>query len=251
MSDNHIVFNDVSKTYTIKGSSSYGSLRDDLTAMFSFNKKKDPIVVNALKNISLTIPKGENVSFIGHNGAGKSTILKLIASITQPTSGQLNISGRVACLMELGAGFHLELSGRENIAFFGAILGMKKKDVIELSPLIIEFAELHDFIDIPMKKYSSGMQLRLGFSIAIHVQPDILLLDEILAVGDEKFQIKCLKKIEESFSGDTTVILISHHESSVRQVAERVVLLDKGSVILDSNPDEAFREYKKMQDIKQ
>jgi len=206
------------------------------------------MVIEAIKDLSLEIPKGQKVSFIGHNGAGKSTILKLISSITRPTSGQIDVKGRVACLMELGAGFHFELTGRENIAFFGAILGMKKEDVLECGPKIIEFSELGDFIDIPMKKYSSGMQLRLGFSIAIHVMPDILLLDEILAVGDEQFQKKCLKKIEDVFSNDTTVILIAHHEESVRQVAERVILMDHGQMVLDGTPDEAFKEYKKLQE---
>lgn len=242
-----IIFENLCKTYIVKDTTSYGSLRDDLAALFSFGKKKDAMVIEAIKDLNLTIPRGQKVSFIGHNGAGKSTLLKLISKITRPTSGRIEAKGRVACLMELGAGFHMELSGRDNIAFFGAILGMSKQDVLECGPKIIEFSELGDFIDIPMKKYSSGMQLRLGFSIAIHVMPDILLLDEILAVGDEQFQKKCLKKIEDVFSNDTTVILIAHHEESVRQVAERVILMDHGQMILDGTPDEAFREYKKMQ----
>ena len=244
MTQHSIQFKNVSKDYIINTHGSYASLRDSIGQMFRFGGKNNK-TFQALTDVSFTINKGEVVSLIGHNGAGKSTILKLISNITQPSQGQVDIHGRVATLMELGAGFHYELSGRENIAFFAAILGMNKKDVVEFTPQIIEFSGLGEFIDVPVKKYSSGMQLRLGFSIAIHVKPDIFLLDEILAVGDKEFVAKCLQKIEEILASDITVILVSHNEEMVRRIAQRGILMNKGQLLFDGSVDEAYKEYNK------
>jgi len=242
MNNSCINFTNVNKRYTISDNGSYASLRDDIANILNFKKKKKTHL-EAIKTMSFTINKGEIVAFIGHNGAGKSTLLKLISKITQPTEGKIKVNGRVATLMELGAGFHHELSGRENIAFFAAILGMNKEEMIEAAPKIIEFSELGDFIDIPVKKYSSGMQLRLGFSIAVHVNPDIFLLDEIFAVGDKQFTQKCFKKIDELIAKNITFILVSHNEEIIKKIATRALLFDHGQLVFDGDVNEAYNRY--------
>lgn len=198
----------------------------------------------ALANISFDIKRGETVGIIGKNGAGKSTLLKLMAGVTSPTKGEAIVKERVAPLIEVGAGFHHELTGLENIFLNGAILGMHKKEIESVVDSIIEFSELKEFINIPVKKYSLGMYMRLGFAVAIHINAPILLIDEVLAVGDVAFQEKCLnylKKVKKDNS--RTIVFVSHNEESVKSFCERVILLDHGKIIKDSNPQAVFKIY--------
>ena len=187
----------------------------------------------ALKDVSLQIARGESVGLIGANGSGKSTLLKLATNILQPTRGQVRVSGRVAALLEVGAGFHPELSGRDNIFLNGSILGLKHKAIEKIFDEIVAFAELERFIDAPVKHYSSGMYARLGFAIAVHVRPDILLIDEVLVVGDQAFQDKCLLKIREFKQQGVTIVLVSHSLDAVRELCERGVWIEEGRVRAD------------------
>lgn len=196
----------------------------------------------ALKNINLEVNKGDVVGIIGFNGSGKSTLLKVISGILKPTEGKVNIKGNIAPLIELGAGFDPELSGRDNIYLNGAILGLSKKVMTEKLEEIIEFSELGDFIDSPVKNYSSGMYARLGFSIATCVKPDILIVDEILSVGDYRFQEKSKKKIEDMMKSGTTVIMVSHTIEQVRELCNKVIWIDKG-VIKESGGVEIISNY--------
>lgn len=206
-------------------------------------KSKPGQFIWALKDISLKINKGESIGIIGKNGAGKSTLLKLMAGVTTPTKGSLNIKGNIAPLIELGAGFHPELTGRENIFLNGAILGMSKQEIQSKISQIITFSELEEFIDSPVKFYSSGMYLRLAFSVAIHVDADILLIDEILAVGDENFQKKCLRKLEELKNFGITIIFVSHNIQSVLDFCERVIYLEEGKIKIDSTSKKSITKY--------
>lgn len=197
----------------------------------------------ALKNINMSIQQGETVGIIGENGSGKSTLLKLIARIIFPDEGEIHACGTIAALIELGAGFHTELSGRENIYVNASLLGFKKKEIDEKIEEIIDFSGLENFIDNPIKTYSSGMYVRLGFSIAINVNPDILLIDEILAVGDENFQKKCYQKIEEFKNKGKTILLVSHDLAVIEQMCDRIYLIDNGSQFYRENPVEVISEY--------
>ncbi len=200
--------------------------------------------LTALDNISFEIAQGETVGIIGKNGAGKSTLLKLIAGVTTPTKGSIKVAYKVAPLIEVGAGFHHELTGFENIFLNAAILGMSKKEIEAIVGKIIEFSELSDFIHTPVKRYSTGMYMRLGFAVAIHVNAPILLIDEVLAVGDAIFQKKCinvLKKIKQD--KDKTIVFVSHNEGAVKSFCERVILLDHGEIVKDGNPEETFKKY--------
>lgn len=200
--------------------------------------------LTALDDVSFVIEKGETVGIVGKNGAGKSTLLKLMAGVTTPTKGEIIVTERVAPLIEVGAGFHHELTGLENIFLNGAILGMHKKEIEAIVDNIIDFSELRKFIDIPVKKYSSGMYMRLGFAVAIHVNAPILLIDEVLAVGDAAFQKKCLdylRKVKQD--KNRTIIFVSHSEEAVKSFCERVILLDHGKIIKDSNPQAVFKIY--------
>jgi ABC-type polysaccharide/polyol phosphate transport system ATPase subunit len=187
----------------------------------------------ALRDVSFDIEPGEMVGIIGPNGAGKSTVLKLIARIIEPTSGQIGVSGRVGALLELGAGFHPDLTGRENIYLNGSILGLSRSRVRQKLDEIIAFAELERFIDVPVKHYSSGMYMRLGFSVAVHIEPEILLVDEVLAVGDQAFQQKCLKCIEELRQDGVTILLVSHNLGHVVHLCDRVIWLQNGRIQAD------------------
>lgn len=182
----------------------------------------------ALKDINLTINKGETIGIIGANGSGKSTLLKLIAGVSQPTKGKIKVNGKIAPLIELGAGFHPELTGRENVHLNGIILGMKKTEVENKFAEIVAFAELENFIDEPVKHYSSGMYLRLAFAVAVHTDPDILLVDEILAVGDSKFQAKCLAKISEMVKNGKTLVIVSHDLAMIEKYCEKAFVLVRG-----------------------
>lgn len=200
----------------------------------------------ALKNISIDIKDRETVGVIGVNGSGKSTLLKLIAKILYPDVGHINTTGKIATLIDLGAGFHPELTGRENIYINASILGFSKKDTDEKFHEIVAFSELEKFIDNPIKSYSSGMYLRLGFAVAINVDPDILLTDEILAVGDENFQKKCLKKIEEFKKKGKTILYVSHDLMTVERICDRVLLLDKGQLVLEGKALDVISEYHRL-----
>ncbi len=202
----------------------------------------------ALKDVSFEIKPGESVGFIGRNGAGKSTILKLLAGVTKPTSGKVEVNGRVAALIEVGAGFHPELTGRENIYLNGSILGMKRAEIERQFESIVDFAELKDFVDTPVKHYSSGMYVRLGFAIAAHTNPDIYLIDEVLAVGDEAFQEKCLRTLAAHKAAGKTMILVSHDLTKIKDVCDRCLYINHGSVVFDGPPNGAIGRYR--QDVR-
>ena len=198
----------------------------------------------ALKNISLEIPQGVKLGVLGHNGAGKSTLLKVLSHITEPTAGRVLINGRISSLLEVGTGFHSELSGRENIFLNGAILGMKRAEIIRKFDEIVAFSEIEQFIDTPFKRYSSGMQVRLAFSVAAHLEPEILILDEILAVGDIPFQKKCLQKMKEISDSGATVIFVNHGIEAIREYCNQAIVLDKGKLVLNTtNIEEAIIRY--------
>ncbi|HEX2980162.1 MAG TPA: ABC transporter ATP-binding protein [Anaerolineaceae bacterium] len=197
----------------------------------------------ALEDVSLEVKQGEIVGIIGHNGAGKSTLLKVFTRITEPTSGVIDIYGRVGSLLEVGTGFHKELTGRENVYLNGAILGMRKIEIDRKFDEIVTFAEVEEYIDTPVKYYSSGMQVRLAFAVAAHLEPEILIIDEVLAVGDAAFQKKCLNKMEDVGRAGRTILFVSHHMPSVLRLCERVVLLRKGKLVRDGSPEEIVSEY--------
>lgn len=200
----------------------------------------------ALKNIMMDIKKGETVGIIGENGSGKSTLLKLMAKILFPDGGTIFTKGKIAALIEIGAGFHSELSGKENIYINGSILGFKKKEIDASLEEIIDFSGLERFIDNPIKTYSSGMYVRLGFSIAINVNPDILLIDEILAVGDENFQKKCLQKMEGFKKAEKTIVLVSHDLQTIEKMCDRVFLIHNGLLVSKGNPIDVISDYHKI-----
>lgn len=192
--------------------------------------------ISALEDISFDVRAGEAVGLIGSNGSGKSTLLKMVAGILQPTSGRIEVEGRVAALIELGAGFHPEISGRENIFINGAVLGLSRRQIERRFDEIVEFSGLADFIEEPVKNYSSGMYVRLGFSVAIHTDPDVLLVDEVLAVGDEAFSHRCLRRIEEFLAEGRTLLLVSHSLSLIEEICDRAVWLEKGKVRMSGHP---------------
>ena len=198
----------------------------------------------ALNDVSFEVKQGERIGIIGHNGAGKSTLLKLISRITAPTSGDIYMNGRVASMLEVGTGFHGELTGRENIYMNGAILGMKKKEIDAKIEDIIEFSECRQFIDTPVKRYSSGMYVKLAFSVAAHLDSEIMIMDEVLAVGDMTFQKKCLEKMSDvSKAEGRTILYVSHNMNTIRQLCERCIVLDHGRIIYDGEVDEAVALY--------
>jgi len=197
----------------------------------------------ALENVSFDVTEGEVVGIIGRNGAGKSTLLKILSRITQPTHGRAEIFGRVGALLEVGTGFHPELTGRENIFLSGAILGMRKAEIARQFDAIVDFAEVEQFIDTPIKRYSSGMYTRLAFAVAAHLEPEILLVDEVLAVGDASFQKKCLGKMEDVAGEGRTVFFVSHNTQAVRQLCSRGILLEHGRIVADGPTDSTLGIY--------
>ena len=201
-------------------------------------------VFYALKNIDFEVKKGEVLGIVGMNGAGKSTLLKVLSRITEPSEGEIEIKGRVASLLEVGTGFHPDLTGRENIFLNGTILGMTKKEIIEKMEEIIEFSGVRKFIDTPVKRYSSGMRVRLAFSVAANLDPEILIIDEVLAVGDYEFQNKCLGKMQDVARGGKTILFVSHNMAAVNQLCTRAILLKKGEKIADGTVQEIIEAYK-------
>jgi homopolymeric O-antigen transport system ATP-binding protein len=199
---------------------------------------------DALKGISFDVTDGEIVGLVGPNGSGKSTILKIIAGVYRPTAGVVRINGKVAGLIELGAGFHSDLTGRENILLNGLLLGLSKREMRSREQQILDFAELGEFIDSPVKQYSSGMYMRLGFAVATEIDPDILLIDEILAVGDASFQQKCMARIDEFRQRRKTIVLVSHDLASVRKLCHRVLFIQNGRILADGKPAEVLDLYR-------
>ncbi len=234
-----IVCRDVSKAYRM-----YDKPIHRLLELLIPGKKLHKDFV-ALRNVYLDIPHGSTVGIIGENGAGKSTLLKLLAGITRPTSGEVEVHGRVSSLLELGAGFHPEFSGRDNIHLNCSILGMSDDEIAERYPKIVEFSELGDFIDRPVKTYSSGMYVRLGFAVASSVDPDILMIDEALSVGDEHFKGKCINRLNEFREQGKTTIFVSHDMGAVKTMCRHVVLLDKGEIVEQGTAEEVADEYLK------
>lgn len=226
------------KQFTI-GHSGVGSVK---TALLWWKKRRFE-TLQVLNGVSFDLNKGETVALVGRNGAGKSTLLSLIARVYKPTSGEIKINGRVAPLLELGAGFHPDLTGRENVFFNGVILGLTRKEIIARTPQIIEFAELHSHIDVPVRSYSSGMLARLGFAVAVHVDADILIVDEVLAVGDFDFEKKCYEKLEEFRNAGGSILFVSHQLEAVRRVADRCIWLKGGLIEAEGTPEEVLALY--------
>ena len=227
----------LSKQYRIGATNTYSTLRDALSGAVRAplkrllrNGNNEPNTIWALKDVSFEIRPGEVVGIIGRNGAGKSTLLKILSRITEPTSGRLELYGRTASLLEVGTGFHPELTGRENTFLNGAILGMTRSEIKQKFDEIVAFAEIEKFIDTPVKFYSSGMYVRLAFAVAAHLEPDVLILDEVLAVGDTAFQQKCLGKMRDVSRHGRTVLLVSHSMAAVGQLCEKTIWLDEGRV---------------------
>ena len=255
MSDLMIKVDNVKKEYRL-GAIGGTTLRDELQRRRAKRKNlEDPTrkigarEVNigerfmALNGVSFEVKKGEAIGIIGHNGAGKSTLLKLITRITAPTEGDIYLNGRVASMLEVGTGFHPELTGRENVYLNGAILGMTKAEIDAKIEDIIEFSEVRQFIDTPVKRYSSGMFVKLAFSVAAHLDSEIMIMDEVLAVGDVAFQNKCLKKMREVANSGRTILYVSHNMSTIRQLCDRCVVLSKGQVAFDGDVEEAISHY--------
>lgn len=197
----------------------------------------------ALRGVTFSVPKGCTYGVIGRNGSGKSTLLKCVAGITRPNEGSIKVDGRISALIELGAGFHPEISGRENVFINGIMLGLSKREIQRRFDEIVEFAELKDFIDAPVKTYSSGMYMRLGFAVAIHVDPDVLLIDEVLAVGDQSFTVKCLDKFAEFRRRNKTILLVTHSLDLVEKFCDRALWLDKGKTLAEGEPKRVVAAY--------
>lgn len=214
-----------------------------IASLSSFKNGEDPTVFWALKDINFEVKRGEVLGIIGRNGAGKSTLLKILSRITEPTTGEIEIHGRVSSLLEVGTGFHPELTGRDNVYMNGTILGMTKKEIDRKFDEIVDFSGIEKHIDTPVKFYSSGMTVRLAFSVAAHLEPEILIIDEVLAVGDAEFQKKCLGKMEDVAGQGRTVLFVSHNMAAVRNLCHKGILLQGGRKIIESNIEEATRYY--------
>ncbi|HEX8368911.1 MAG TPA: ABC transporter ATP-binding protein [Pyrinomonadaceae bacterium] len=234
----------LSKLYYLGGGTRHNSLRDTVMGFVhkpSLSKKKQELW--ALKDLNFTVDDGETLGIIGHNGAGKSTLLKILSRITKPTRGTAEIRGRVASLLEVGTGFHSELSGRENIYLNGAILGMSRREIQRNFDEIIAFAEIEKFIDTPVKFYSSGMYMRLAFAVAAHLEPEVLIVDEVLAVGDMAFQKKCINKMSDVRREGRAVLFVSHNLQAVSRLCRRVIWLERGKVRLDGETQQVVSQY--------
>jgi lipopolysaccharide transport system ATP-binding protein len=237
-----VEFRNVWKTFVFNPDRAV-SLKSAAVNFLTFRKPKPPQTFTALQDISFEIKSGEFVGILGKNGAGKSTILKIMAKVLAPSRGSVSINGRIAPLIELGAGFHPDLTGYENIFLNGSIIGLTKREVLDRIDKIIDFSELKEFIEMPVRQYSSGMFLRLGFSIAVHTSPDILLIDEVLAVGDQAFQNKCRERIKKMHKQGTTIVLISHNAEEISNFCERCILIRRGHVAADGKTDRVLLNY--------
>jgi ABC-type polysaccharide/polyol phosphate transport system ATPase subunit len=234
---------DVSKAYRRYGGRHFATLKSALLQRSILRDLRPSEVLPALKDVSFAVPQGSTLGVIGRNGSGKSTTLKLVAGITKPTSGRVTVRGRISALIELGAGFHPEISGRENIYINGIMLGLTKREIQKRFDEIVDFAELREFIDAPVKTYSSGMYMRLGFSVAIHVDPEVLLVDEVLAVGDEGFTHKCLDKFGEFKRRGKTILLVTHSLGLVERFCDAAVWLDSGEKRGEGDPKRVVGAY--------
>lgn len=242
-----IQFDHVWKRYRL--GSQHDSLRDAIPALLKRwvgrnGHGLEPDEFWALKDVSFEVRKGETLGVIGPNGAGKSTVLKLLSRISKQTNGALSVRGRLAALIEIGAGFHPDLTGRENIYLNGTIMGLRRNQIDRLFDSIVAFSELEKFLDMPVKRYSSGMTVRLGFSVAAHIHPENLLIDEVLAVGDLSFQQKCYQRILDLKSNGTTMLFISHNLDAVQRLCDRVILLHEGQVVYEGEPADAVAHYR-------
>ncbi len=218
--------------------------KEDPNSKIGANQRSNGKTFMALNGVDLTVRKGEALGIIGHNGAGKSTLLKLLSRVTGPTEGTIDINGRIASMLEVGTGFNGEMTGRENVYMNGAILGMTKAEVDAKMEQIIEFSEVREFIDTPVKRYSSGMYVKLAFSVAAHLDSEIMIMDEVLAVGDMAFQKKCLDKMRQAANQEgRTVLYVSHNMNTIRQLCDRCVVLDKGKVVFQGDVEEAINVY--------
>ena len=242
MSDFAISASHVSKSYRLWGrKSQFATLK---SALLKRDLKLAPeAMVPALRDVSFAIHKGEAFGIIGRNGSGKSTLLKIISGILKPTSGTVAVNGRIAALIELGAGFHPEITGRENIYINGIMLGLTRREIENRFDSIVEFSGIRSFIDQPVKTYSSGMYVRLGFAVAVHVDPDVLLIDEVLSVGDEEFSQKCVAKIQEMKFRGVTLVFVTHQLDQVRNLCDRALWLDKGEAVVAGDPVRVVDDY--------
>jgi lipopolysaccharide transport system ATP-binding protein len=239
-----IDFEHVTKRYRLGAQSA--SLRSAFAGLLA-RRQPDALAqagwLNALQDVSFSVKRGETLGIVGHNGAGKTTILRLLSRITRPSAGRVSVAGRVSSLIELGAGFHPELTGRENVFLNGQILGMSRRELAARYAEIVEFAELAPFMDMPVKRYSSGMYARLAFAVAVHVDPDVLLVDEVLAVGDEAFQLKCFAFMQSFVKGGRTSLFVSHNAAAIELLSDRVMWLDHGQVAMLGPADQVLRAY--------
>jgi ABC-type polysaccharide/polyol phosphate transport system ATPase subunit len=239
-----VVFEGVSKHF--RGGRTYRALRDDVVGAvgrFVGIRREPEQVVRALDGVSFEIPEGQSFALLGPNGAGKTTALKLASRITYPTSGRIRVRGRVGALIEVGTGMHPELTGRENVDLYGRILGLSRRDVRRRFEEIVEFADVGGALEQPVKQFSSGMQLRLGFALAAHLEPDVLLVDEAIAVGDAGFQYRCVERMAELVREGRTLVFVSHNMSAIESLCERAVLLDHGRIVGDGPARDIVRDY--------
>ncbi|MFT3782011.1 MAG: ABC transporter ATP-binding protein [Nibricoccus sp.] len=250
MSQPVITVENLGKQYTLRHQARSGLLRDRLATLLRnpFRQLRAARATAeefwALRDVSFSVNRGDVLGIIGRNGAGKSTLLKILSRITEPTTGRISLRGRVASLLEVGTGFHGELSGRENIFLNGAILGMSRAEIRQKFDEIVAFAEVEKFLDTPVKHYSSGMYVRLAFAVAAHLEPEILIIDEVLAVGDAAFQKKCLGKMRDVAESDgRTVLFVSHNLAAVRQLCSRSLVLQSGQLLADASPPQAISRY--------
>jgi ABC-type polysaccharide/polyol phosphate transport system ATPase subunit len=237
----------VSKVFTIRHNRTQ-SLKSSFVGLFNSRYRERKEKLWALKDVSLAVKPGETLGLIGRNGSGKSTLLRVIAGIYQPTQGKVTVPDgtRVGAMIELSVGFHPELTGRENIFLGASIYGLSRPEIEELYPAIVEFSELESFMDVPIKNYSSGMQARLGFGLTVSLDPDVLLVDEIFAVGDEAFQKKCMEKMTGFKTQEKTIVFVSHNAETVKTFCDRVCLLERGTLVFADKPDRGVEEYQKL-----
>ena len=236
-----IKFQHVSKTFSHTGGAKL--LGTHLRERFQGKKKRETFY--ALKDVSFTVEPGHSMGIIGGNGAGKSTLLSLVAGLSRPNEGVVTVNGKVAALLELGSGFHPDLTGRENVALNASLLGLSRKRAAECFDAIVEFSGIGDFIEEPIRTYSSGMNMRLAFSVAVHVDPDILIIDEVLSVGDQKFQEKCFEKIFGFKHAGKTLLFVSHVPGLVRELCDQAVWLHHGKALMVGSPDDVLSAYSK------